>query len=846
MKLRTHITLIIAPIILVQMVVLIVPSIWLYKEFVQDQITGQIMQSVSQVQLAFSAKLDSIRADSAMLAQNVALNRYLRTDDHQVRSYVMHKTLLKEFASFRRIHPEYIEISYITPGGYEEVALLESDQLNKTTQEQHSPHFKMITNSPTTHKTMAMVDPDTRKWVLVSARKLYQHELTEQTRQAEKKLKGYLVVKVSLDFIYDFINDNHLHNNGFASLYDNQGNVLISNGNAIDISNIDTLLQGIVVNNGNEKVISYQNNDQAYLLGLLELQPDLYYTIGWPESELNQVLVSIAYRSLTSSALLLIVSALLLLWVLNKRLISPILALQSAAKKMGEGSRSWRLRRNISEELQDLALSIKDMGENLLRQQQQMRDVAYLDSLTQLPNRLHFTEGLEALFQKNGQFESGIALLFMDLDGFKHVNDSIGHEAGDKVLIAFAKRLKYTLRTSDIIAYSGSQQPMLDYDIARLGGDEFTVLLHGIDTPDDVIAVAERILHIFSDPIRVEQKTFRVGVSIGIAIADESIKSTSELVKNADIAMYEAKMNGKNTYRFFSSKSAAETLRRVEIREALYDAIDNHQLSVVYQPQICAHSGSLLGCEALIRWKHPQHGWVSPDIFIPIAEETGFITTIGRWVMTTVCTQIRQWHLAGCNVPRVSVNVSNVQFAKEDMYKLTLECLRDNQLDTEHLTIEVTESSIMQGDDAVTQLAKMRQTGIRTSLDDFGTGYSSLSALKGLPIDELKIDRSFIRELEKEDDSKAIVSAIIAMAHKLELEVVAEGVETAAELNFLQHKGANIIQGYYFYKPLTGEELGQLLAGQDNKENCTAADTTRITETTEPDNGPIPICSESK
>ncbi|MDG3086240.1 EAL domain-containing protein [Vibrio hannami] len=810
MKVRTQITLSIIPIILLQMVVLIVPSVWFYQEFISNKVEEYIQDSVSQTRSAFEVKIDSVKADSAMLSENIILNRYLKTEDAGIRAYVMHKTMIKEFASFRRIHPEYVEISLLTPDGYEEVSLHKDDHLNKTDEEQYSEYYKAITSSPNDHEILATKDSDTGEWVLVSVRKLYQQDLTiEKTKDSPGVLKGYLVIKVVLNFIHSFIHDNQLGSSGFTALHDKWGNLIVSEGKYSEPSIIKPSLEYAMSANLEQPVISIRNSDSEYVVGHTHLVSNLYYTIGWPESELNETLISTALRMIVSGILVLTSCGLTLYWHLHKKLIVPILDLQSAARNMGNGNRNWSFRRNAGDELCSLAQSIREMGEGLLRQQQKMRDIAYVDSLTQLPNRLYLTEELERKFSHSGKHEIDIALLFMDLDGFKHVNDTEGHEMGDEVLVTVAKRLRYTLRRADVIGYVENER--VDYNVARLGGDEFTVILYGVKERLNVVPVVERILSSFRDPIIIDNKKIQIGASIGIALSNENINSASDIIKCADIAMYDAKMNGKNTYRFFSEDSARKALRVHELRELLQDAINDNKLSIAYQPQYCAQTRKLLSCEALVRWKHPQEGWISPEVFIPIAEENGLITQLGQWVLNEVCLQITRWQMSGFDVPRVSINVSNVQFASVDVHKLVLDYLDTYKLSPKHLTIEVTESSIMQGNETVNQLMKLQQDGLRISLDDFGTGYSSLSALKGLPINELKIDKSFISDIDKEGDGQAIVSAIIAMAQRLGLEVVAEGVETKEEFSFLQQKDADIIQGYYFSKPLMKDAFSNLL-----------------------------------
>lgn len=615
-------------------------------------------------------------------------------------------------------------------------------------------------------------------------------------------------------------------------MYDNKGQLILKTGDAsITTSALESLFQKEQHGSGTYiHQISVNNN--TYVTVSSQLADNLNYSIAWPNSELHQVLLSLGYTSIINGLILLVASMLLVYWVLNRKLIRPIHDLSLSAMNLGKGEEVWGFKSNSNDEISSLADAIKEMGFGLIRQTQQLHDLAYIDGLTKLPNRHQM---LEDLNQQYSQIKLGshgeIALLFLDLDEFKHINDTMGHEAGDKILTAVANRLKYALSTVDsantpnltkpkavnntIVADNKNEQS--NYQLCRLGGDEFTVLLPNIKDRHDVEQVAELILHAFHDPFRIADREFRLGVSVGIALASESGESTSDLLKNADIAMYDAKKEGKNTYRFFSRSSALKSLKEMEIKEDLHHALYNNELTLAFQPQISIEDNTLAGCEALLRWKHPDKGWIRPDIFIPIAEQSGLIAPLGRWVILETCRQIKRWQKAGYQVPRVSINVSSVQFAKENMHRVIVQSLKDTGISTKYLAVEVTESSIMQGADSIAQLEKIQAEGIRIALDDFGTGYSSLSALRGLPIDELKIDKSFVSDLSSGSDGKAIVSAIIAMAHQLGLEVVAEGVETKEELDFLKQKSAEIIQGYYFSKPLTKDEFTEQLVSHSAK-----------------------------
>jgi len=820
MHLKPKIVLVFLPVIVVQILVLLIPLFLTYQDYISEQVKGQIKDSTEQVQTALNNQIAAIEADSSIFAHSLILERYLRTEDESIRFNIMHQVLLKEFATFMHAHPEYIEISLIMADGYEEVSLVNDNIINLTDEEQDTSYFKHIAASVANFEVSSMLNPDTNQWVLVAARKVFQKSLIEQSGSTKATVMGYLIVKTSFDFIDYLFKHNSLIDNGFMILSDVNGTPITMKVN--DDFSTDKQLK-VLSENGHSKqlkISTWSLDNESYIVGHKKLTDELLYSIGWPESELDKLFTSIGYTSLQNSLIVICFSGLIFFFILNKLLVSPILQLSLSAKRMGQGDNHWSFQSEANDELTELAHTIKDMGQGLLQEKQKVHEIAYQDSLTHLPNRRQFISELEHQYCGHDADLPDIALLFLDLDGFKQVNDTCGHETGDQVLIIFAERLKQVLRADENLGYGVNS---IKHQIARLGGDEFTILLKGVTHRNTAGRIAERILNTFANPIVIADQEFSIGVSIGISLAAENGDNAVELLKNADTAMYNAKMQGKNTYRFFSKTAALKSLKVLQIKEDLRRAINSNELKVVYQPQICTATGKMLGCEALVRWNQPGTGWVSPDVFIPIAEESGLIIPLGKWVLREACQQIKQWQSMGYPVVRVSVNVSCVQLAREDMYQVVQGCLSETGLSAALLTVEVTESSILQGSDSIVQLEQLQSAGIRIALDDFGTGYSSLSALRGLPINELKIDKSFITDLSSGKDGEAIVSAIIAMAHQLGLQIVAEGVETFAELNFLEQTNADIIQGYYFSKPLNENDFIAFLLDNANTNNASEA-----------------------
>jgi diguanylate cyclase (GGDEF)-like protein len=400
----------------------------------------------------------------------------------------------------------------------------------------------------------------------------------------------------------------------------------------------------------------------------------------------------------------------------------------------------------------------------------------------------------------------------MDLDNFKIVNDTLGHEAGDLLLQGVAERLQRMLRTSDYITRQPQNEP--GAILSRSGGDEFTVLLTRIADAAAAMQAARRILESLSQPFRLSGHEIGVTASLGIALFPNDGADADALIKNADTAMNHAKDEGRNSWRFYTQAMNNTLSRRLTLENRLRRALENKELRLYYQPQVEIASGRIIGVESLMRWTHPDLGTVSPAEFIPIAEETGLILPIGAWALREACAQNRAWSRLGFDL-RVAVNISGVQFRQPGFVAMVRETLRDTGLPAHNLEIELTEGVLLRNTEEILQtLREIKALGAHLSIDDFGTGYSSLSYLKRFPLDTLKIDRSFVRGLPNDRDDAAITSAIIAMAHALKLQVVAEGVENEAQLAFLHHRYCHLIQGYLISAAVPAAALTEMLGAQ--------------------------------
>lgn len=427
-----------------------------------------------------------------------------------------------------------------------------------------------------------------------------------------------------------------------------------------------------------------------------------------------------------------------------------------------------------------------------------LKQMAHFDSLTALPNRVQFIEHLEQAMADADSRERLAGVVFLDLDRFKYINDSLGHETGDMLIREVAVRLSGAVRRGDTVA--------------RLSGDEFALVLADMGHVDDAVYVAQKILDVFRQPFRVAGHELFVTASMGITLYPFDDRGAQDLLRNADVAMYRAKETGKNTYQFYVAEMTAMATERLSLENDLRSALERGELSLHYQPIADCKTGHMLGMEALLRWKHPGRGMISPALFIPLAEETGFIMPIGEWVLRTACEQCLAWQKQGFPSLYVAVNLSARQFHQRDLAASISGILRETGLNPASLCLELTEGLVMQqAESSVVTLGELKAMEINISIDDFGTGYSSLGYLKRFPIDVLKIDQSFVRDIPGDVDDAAIASTIVTMAHSLGLKVVAEGVETAAQLQFMREHSCDAMQGYHLSKPLPAEQFGAFL-----------------------------------
>jgi len=438
------------------------------------------------------------------------------------------------------------------------------------------------------------------------------------------------------------------------------------------------------------------------------------------------------------------------------------------------------------------------------KNEETIKRLAFCDALTGLPNRALFNDRLRQELAKARRHKKLLAVMFVDLDRFKDVNDTLGHNTGDLLIRTVSERLKGIIREGDTVC--------------RLGGDEFVMLFPDITTVEDITTVAKKILEKLSDVFVLNDTEVYVTVSIGISMFPENGDDVEVLVKNADAAMYYAKERGRNNYQFYSLTINDNAMEKIRMLHSLRRAVKQNEIIVHYQPQVNLRSGKIVGAEALARWLHPDYGLVSPKVFIPLAEESGLISSIGEFVLFTACAQNKAWQEAGFSPIRVAVNISTYQVIQKDFVEMIRKILEEIRLEPKYLELEFTETIIMNNSEHISStLKELKSLGIQCSIDDFGTGYSSLSYLKYLPIDRIKLDQTFVGSLRRDTGDDAISKAVITMAHDLNLKVTAEGVETVQQLDFLHSHDCDEAQGFLFNRPLPAKDFVRLFTEEEHR-----------------------------
>jgi len=776
----------------------------------QEQMTSLL----EQIRFYTESQLRTARANASLFASNESIERFVHGGMTPKLRNELAPVILDTLFNYQLAYPEYYEIRIVTPDGKEKLRSALGDIGNNTVNESMTPYFMEARNQPGITYTTFFRNPDNDQPALLASKPLLyldDKKGLQNLSGKHKKLYGYLMLTVDLGFLEKLARNEKIGDDGQLLFTDAAGNILFSRSPAEVGKQLPAALFNklkdragsgtTIIGRYADKIVHYQG---------IKLHDWLYAVAFYPESELVAKYSGLGWSVALITFVAILLTSTFIFSTLRMLLIRPIQKLGNAASEMGRGQMLVPIEVNSNDEIGDLAETFREMGKNLNHYHQQVHYVAYHDSLTGLPNRKMFKDYLTRAAAEAHRNLQELAVLFLDLDNFKRINDTMGHQAGDKLLKTFADRLSDCLRETDVLAHPVNENA--DELVARLAGDEFIILLSNTTGPADAQKVASRILASLDGPLIVDQQELYISASIGIALFPADGADGNDLLKNADIAMYSAKKMGRNNYQYYSSEMNEEAMRKLRIESRLRRAVENNDLELYFQPQMNLSTGRICGVESLLRWHDEELGQVSPEVFIPIAEEYGLIIPISEWVIHEACRQTREWHDAHRDPIMMSINISAVHFNGQDLKHVIKKNLKNTGLEPQYIELELTESSILQDPDkAARTLIGFKQMGLQISLDDFGTGYSSLSYLMKLPIDKLKIDKSFIMDMKPDTRGASIVSAIIAMAHSLDLSVIAEGVEQEEHLQLLRRMHCDLIQGYLIAQPLPAGEIEQLI-----------------------------------
>ncbi|OUS28884.1 hypothetical protein A9Q99_10930 [Gammaproteobacteria bacterium 45_16_T64] len=805
MKLKTKLLSILIPLILLPTLGIGVIAYEYLQHTALQSARSQIQGLTKQLDLTINNHIDSTNSSLDLLSKNHLVQEYFTTDEDS-RYYILQRPLTRFLKEHQSTYPEQYEIRILLPDGYEDIRISNQAYRNNTDNEADSPFFKKLvrTDSNTSHQLY--INQDNRSSSLLFSKAIILQDKAADSISKQATFRGFLAVTIGPKFITTLLSSLP------AEL---SADVIVTNANNIVYLSTNSALptQDIVKNvsrqpMGDDNIVPVSLHGVNYLVGRKNISETIKIFTVVNTASLFDSANRLSRSVIIISAIMIVLSAIILYSVISRMIITPLHALNKAAHAISRGQLDILHPITKRDEIGDLFRSFSTMSRNLKTSTEQIEELAYFDNLTGLPNKVTFFETIGRLIQRSDQNKSKLSVIFFDLDNFKNINDGLGHQMGDLLLMQVGARIKDCLRDTDLISNLNEVSSLEGtHLISRMGGDEFALIISDLTHKDEAGKVAIRILTQLALPFLLDNHEIYIGASIGLAIYPDNGKTPETLLKHADIAMYEAKSKGKNNFQFFEDAMTDILNRRLKLEAAIRNAIEKDEFTLQYQPKVSLSDPTRVEFEALIRWTTPTHGFVSPADFIPIAEESGLIIQIGDWVLNEACRQTKEWVRAGHHNIRVSVNFSPVQINYGNPTSSVKAALEKHKLDPKRLELEITESGLMQNERvAIAYLNSLKELGLSIALDDFGTGYSSLAYLQRFPIDTLKIDRAFIQDMENNEDSQHVLDTIIFLADKLQLETVAEGVETASQLELIQGKGCKIVQGYYFSKPLPASE----------------------------------------
>ena len=783
---------------------------------IEKNISSYANQTQGLLEKAVSVGLSNVE----LFAQHDLINQYALASENE-RYNLLHPILLNVFHAFNNAYPEYTEIRFILPDGYEDVRYSDVEH-NVSEEELNHPAIKQLHRLQVSSTFLFSINPDNQKPVIYFARSITLNNFALDNYGTKPILRGYLLLTTSLDELQQHLNQMAEDSQMQFMLVDLQQNPLLMS-QVIKITNspfntipVAQLAQAIKESSSQE--ISAKKNDRRQLKFMEEIYDVQTYPLNdnyslntaYRQSSYLQDGTNVQKVLLILIILSIIILTVLLIFGLKRFVLTPLDILNNATQEIGDNNQEVCIPVKTQDELGKLARAFEDMNKKLLQATKELQTQAYTDILTGLPNRLMFNDYLARLLAYSKRNNVQFALLFIDLDDFKVVNDNLGHNMGDMLLKNFARRISDSVRLEDFVT-SPFKEDAKGF-IARLGGDEFIVVLNNIKQSSDISIVAQRIIKTLSDPIMLNEYEHFGSTSLGISVYPFDGLTIENLIQNADIAMYHAKKMGKNTFHFYSHEMREEQDEINLLEVALRQSIQTESgLEIHYQPKVSPNPNCVSGFEALIRWKLESGEMVNPEKLIRVAEQRNLIVPLTEWIVNEVCRQNAFWQKNNSFKIPIAVNFSGVHIMRDDISEMIMSALSTHGLEAKYFEVEITESSIVDGSKTIIEnLLKLQALGINIAVDDFGTGFSSLSYLSNFPINTVKIDRTFVNKINQGNHS-AIVTAIIQMSHALGHTVIAEGVETLEQLDFLTQGKCDYIQGFYFSKALPADEVQDYL-----------------------------------
>jgi diguanylate cyclase (GGDEF)-like protein len=777
----------------------------------EERAAEQLVALASQLARQIDQQVHTLEANIRLFGRSNLMQRFIRSDDESERYEILLSPTLRMLQGTLESYPEYREIRVLLPDGSEDLRVARLDDTNDA-----RPASAANLPSVDGAITLGLVpSPDGQSADLVGSQALLVLDPTQDPVLNRRELRGYLTVALDLSALATQIRATRIGERGHLFLADAEGRVIAHPDPLQTGRSLDGPARNAVHNGHGPAAQRMTLGDEPVVLAVSPAGGGLRVVGVQPRAELEGAgrRIGAAVAGITVVSVLLTFG--LLYALLRHLVVVPVRRLSRAAAEIGAGNLTPRLALRTDDELGELGAAFVAMGANLRNYARQIEDLAFRDALTGLPNRRQFMERLEAAIGLARRSGRSVGLVFLDLDNFKLINDSLGHQPGDELLKEVAQRLSWATRAADYVGRPvTSDSSSL---VARLGGDEFIVMLAELKDRRAAAAAARRLQEKLRDPFRLSGHELHVTASIGVSVFPADADSAEGLIRGADAAMYKAKASGRNSVQFYSEELNTAAYRRLSLEGRLRRAVNGEGLSLHYQPQVDTASGAVVGFEALLRWTDAELGRVPPDVFIPVAEEGGLILPIGEWVLREACRQTAQWHQAGLGPVVVAVNLSAIQLMRQDMSAHLAALMDEFGLKPTAIELELTETALMvSGAEANSRLEALRALGVSIALDDFGTGYSSLSYLRRLPVDKLKIDRSFIRDIETDPGDASIVAAILAMARALGIPTVAEGVENQGQLAYLRERGCAFVQGYLYGRPKPAQAAESWLACRES------------------------------